>query len=262
MISPASMAPSAALSALSLGLSLCVSASAGAEPSQYGPQHGQYSGYGYETGDGYPPTADETSAEVPPLSFRIDPLNWLLFGRLGLELEVGLWELITIETVPLFVTSESPPLFYSLRTRDTEMTQRSAGWGALAGASIGVGFWLGGTPFEGNVLRLELTNYAFAYETTDESGVIDQVSHTERRLVGYFGNAYRLGAFTIMTAIGLGYELNHQVRCFNGPVPTTDCGNLNSLQIKLDRDATSVADLNGSLAPMYITGRISFGVSF
>ncbi len=255
---------SIALGAFVSALGLSVGTAAWAEPSPYGPQHGQYPGYETEHGSGtnYGAAHDESATEIPPISVRVDPLNWLLFGRLGLELEIGLWELITIETVPLFVTSESPPLFSSLRSRDTELTQRSAGWGPLAGASIGVGFWLRGTPFEGNVIRFELTNYAFAYETTDDSGVIDHVSHTERRLVGYFGSAYRVGAFTIMTAFGLGYELNHQVRCFDGPVATTECGNLNGLDIKLDRSGASVADLNGSLAPVYLAGRISFGVSF
>jgi hypothetical protein len=229
-----------------------------ASDSAYGPQYGQYPGY---EANG-PAASKDDPAEIPPLSLRIDPLNWLLFGRLGLELEVGLWEFVSLETVPVFVTSESPPLYYSLRTRNSELTQHSNGWGPLAGASIGVGFWLRGEAFKGNVIRLELTNYAVTYKATDPNGVVDEVSHTERRFVAYFGNAYRFGVFTIMTAIGLGYELNEQVRCFNGPVATTDCGNLNSLDIKLDPDATSVANLNGSLAPVYLTGRISFGVAF
>lgn len=251
-----------ALSAFSiLAGVLSLNAVASATDSDYGPQYGQYPGYEGRRADATA-AGDEAESEIPPLSFRVDPLNWLLFGRLGLELEVGLWELLTIETVPLFVTGESPPFFSSLRTRDGELTQRSNGWGPLAGASIGVGFWLRGTPFEGNVIRLELTNYGFTYETSDARGVIDQVSHTERRLVGYLGNAYRMGWFTVMTAIGLGYELNHQVRCFNGPVATTECGNLNSLDIKLDRSGASLADLNGSLAPVSLGGRISLGATF
>ena len=242
-------------SASILACVLSVSTLAAADP--YGPQYGQYPGYDDNTA----PQHDEP-AEIPPLSFRVDPLNWLLFGRLGLEFEVGIWKFISLETVPVFITNDTPPLYYSLRTRDSQLTQHSNGWGALAGASIGAGFWLSGKPFKGNVIRLELTNYALTYETTDASGVVDTVSHTERRFVGYFGNAYRFGAFTIMTAIGLGYELNEQVRCFNGPDATTDCGNLNDLQIKLDQDGTSLANLIGSLAPLYLTGRISFGVAF
>jgi hypothetical protein len=34
--------------------------------------------------------------KFPDFSVRVDPLNWLLLGRLGFELEVELLELLTV----------------------------------------------------------------------------------------------------------------------------------------------------------------------
>ena len=40
----------------------------------------------------------------------MDPFNWLLQGRLGIELEVGLLDLISFELVPVFVVNDKPPV--------------------------------------------------------------------------------------------------------------------------------------------------------
>jgi hypothetical protein len=204
--------------------------------------------------------------EMPHFSVRVDPFNWLLRGLLGFELEVQTpIKFMTVELVPVFVVNEQPPVL-SLSGRDDVLSRQSDGIGALAGTSIGLGFWLKGDPFEDYVLRAVFTNYAYGYQATDGSGaVFDQVTHVERHFYGMFGSFSRFGAFTIAGGIGLGVELNKEKRCFvienNRPVPTRDCRD-QELLIKLDPDANTVADLSGGLGGVQIVGRISLGASF
>ena len=198
----------------------------------------------------------------------MDPLNWLIEGRLGLELEVALWEIITLELVPVFVANETPPSF-NFSGRDDPISQHSNGLGAMSGASLGVGFWLQGQPFRGYVLRAILTNYGYTYEASDRVGVFDRTTVTERRFVGFFGSYSRFGFFTIGGGIGIGYELNQSQRCFvNSVGGLTDahsgCPDSGEHQIRLDRDENdfAVADVNGALHPIYLEARLSLGVAF
>jgi hypothetical protein len=206
-------------------------------------------------------------AAFPGFSIRIDPFNWLIEGRLGVELEVVAWKFITVEAVPVLVANRTPPAF-NFEGRDDAVSQHSNGLGPIAGTSIGAGFWLSGKPLSGYVVRAIFTNYGFTYKASDGSGVFDRVNHTERRLVAYIGSHSRLGFFTISGGIGLGYELNQQQRCFvnrggsNMMSATSGCPDSGELQILLDRQGTSVADLNGSFHPIYIVGRFSLGVAF
>jgi hypothetical protein len=198
---------------------------------------------------------------MPPFSVRMDPFNWLLQGRLGIEAEVGLLDFMSFELVPIFVVNDQPPAI-NFRGLDSELTQHSNGIGSMSGASFGLGFWLEGKPFEGHVLRAILTDYSYTYETNDDAGKIDSVDHTERHFYGYFGSHSRWGFFTIAGGIGLGDELNKSERCFKDgvtPFQATDqkCDGQNL--IALDRNASNVADLNGALHPVYIMGRISLG---
>jgi hypothetical protein len=207
---------------------------------------------------------------MPHFSVRVDPFNWLFRGLLGFELEVQTpIKFMTVELVPVFVVNEQPPAF-SLSGRDDVLSRQSDGIGALAGTSIGLGFWLKGDPFEDYVLRAVFTNYGYGYQATDGTGaVFDQVTHVERHFYGMFSSFSRFGAFTIAGGIGLGVELNKEKRCFvregeggTGPfVATRNCRD-QELLIKLDPDAVSVADLNGGLGGMQILGRISLGASF
>lgn len=216
-----------------------------------------------------PPPPDPKSDSDGPMKFpdfsvRVDPLNWLLAGRLGFELEMGVWKFISVETVPLFVVNSTPPML-NLRGVPDTLSQKSNGVGALAGASIGAGFWLNGKPFEGSVIRFYYTNYGLSYAAADSGGTFDQVSHTERFLVGMLGNHSKWGPFTIATGIGLGVEMNRERRCIN---PTNDMQTVTSgctddeIVIRTQRDAPNYATLTGWAHPVYLLGRISLGFVF
>jgi hypothetical protein len=225
-------------------------------------------GYGsvYEPPPPPAPPAEEPSA-IPAFSVRLDPFNWLLEGRLGLELEIGVTKWISLETVPMFVVNDSPPLF-NLSGHEDNLYQHSNGIGPLAGATLGVNFWLSGKTFKGYVLRAGLTNYAIEYETRDGSGErVDSVAHTERQFYGILGWNDRWGAFTLAGGIGLGYELNQQSRCFpNDTVVTvsdarTD-GCDDELQIALDDPLRrQPVNLKPWLHPFDILVRFSLGVT-
>jgi len=232
--------------------------------------------YGYEDASYPPPEPDADSGgdgfTMPPFSIRLDPFNWLIEGRLGIELEVGVLDFMTIELVPILVANSEPPTF-NFSGRDDPLSQESNGLGPIAGASVGVGFWLNGRPLSGYVLRVMLTNVGITYKSSDANGVFDQVTQTERRFVAMFGSSTRFGFFTIAGGIGLGYELNQASRCFaesgGTSTPTTSgCSDDGELRIALDDPRTtrlrelSVADLNGFLHPIYLEGRFSIGVSF
>jgi hypothetical protein len=237
--------------------------------------------YGYEDASYPPPEPDDDAGgdddfEMPPFSIRLDPFNWLIEGRLGLELEVGVLDFMTVELVPILVANEEPPTF-NFSGREDPLSQESNGLGPIAGASLGVGFWIAGEPLNGYVLRVALTNVGITYKSSDASGVFDQVSHTERRLVFMFGSHTRFGFFTIAGGIGLGYELNQGTRCFRDTGTTgnpgsegtrSGCADDGEMQIALDDPSVrsvanlAIADLNGWLHPVYLEGRFSIGVSF
>jgi hypothetical protein len=159
-----------------------------------------------------PPEREKSS--IPPISLRVDPLNWLLLGRLGIELEVGLLEWLSVETVPMFVTGQSPPwLNYG---SSVDVTQHSNGWGPLAGATLGVNFWLSGKLLKGYAIGTGITNYAFEYRTN-----VDSAKHTEQQLYVMLNSVSRWGAFTLGGGLGIAYELNHDTRCFPDGMSTT-----------------------------------------
>jgi hypothetical protein len=208
-----------------------------------------------------PPPPPQRSAR-PTFSIRLDPLSWLIWGALPLELEAEVIKRISVEVVPVFVTSESPPaLGYSF---DGDVTQHSDGVGRLAGASIGGGIWFTGKRLRGQVFKLILTNYAYRYQSSDEMGVIDQVSHTERRIFGYLGSSSVYGVFTIAGGFGLGLELNKHDRCFpenDLSSVTTDCED-QGLELALDRNASERVNLYSFPYPVALMARISLGVTF
>jgi hypothetical protein len=198
------------------------------------------------------------------MSVRIDPFNWLLEGRLGLELEVAAWKFISFELVPVFVVNSQPPALNLSGGFPDLLKQESNGLGALAAASVAAGFWITGEPFDGTVLKAIYEHSGYTYRTEDEFGRIDEVTHTGRRVYGYLGWQDRFprdGIFTIAAGIGLGWEFNQQRRCFSGLQPTSDCGS-DDLLIALNPGQTDVVDLNGPLHPAYIMGRLSLGVVF
>lgn len=199
----------------------------------------------------------------PDISVRIDPFNWLLEGRLGVELEASR-KFISVEIVPIFLVNSQPPYLNLSGGFPDVLEQESNGLGPLAAASLGVGFWISGEPFDGTVLKAIYEHSGYTYRTEDEFGDIDEVTHTGRRLFGFLGGQRRFprdGVFTIAGGIGLGWEFNQQSRCFVGGQPSSDCRN-DDLLIALDTSKNEVVDLNGSLHPAYLMGRISLGVVF
>jgi hypothetical protein len=126
---------------------------------------------------------------------------------MGIELEVGILDWLSVETVPIFITGTSPPwLNYG---SSVDVTQHSNGWGPLAGASLGVNFWLGGKVLRGYAIGAGVTNYGLEYRTN-----VDSATHTERQLYAMLNSVSRWGAFTLGGGLGFAYDLNHQTRCF------------------------------------------------
>lgn len=219
----------------------------------------------------------DSKFEMPPFSIRVDPLAWLFWGRLGFELEVAVIGPLTVEIVPVFVTDGQP---YFGVDSDEIITQESDGIGALAGGSIGLGLWLGGTPFRSYVLRATLTNYSYLFTAADEAGEFDSVKVTERRFVGYLGSQSRFGAFTIESGIAIGYELGEIERCgleansASGNIdivanePASGCKDKNNIAVsRVAADpsrgpAVSAYNLNSGMHPLYLGFRFSLGVSF
>ena len=215
-----------------------------------------------------PKVSDEESKfEMPAWSVRIDPFNWLLAGRLGLELESQIWKFISVELVPQFVVNDQPPyLNLNLIGVPNTLRQKSAGLGALAGTSIGVGFWLNGKPMEGYVLRAEITNYSIDYDSA-----IDHVNYVERELQVLIGQHSKWGPFTIAGTFGIGSMLNKHERCFKsafdvGSAQTSGCPNGKQMLLAVATDSTTgqlgVLNLNGWLYPIDLVMRISLGVAF
>jgi hypothetical protein len=221
-----------------------------------------YPGAGYGEPPPPPPRDPNEGFKVPDISVRIDPFNFLLEGRLGLELETELYKFLTVELVPVFVTTHSPPTLNYSDYQSSTITQSSNGVGAISGAALDAGFWFGRRPLEGNVLRVGFTNYSYTYDTKDGGQPIDSVSHTDREFFVMFGQHSRWGAFTIAGGIGLGYELNRQNRCFEADqlTVTSSCPK-DEMLIHLD-NAGSEANLNGFLYPFDLLARFSLGVVF
>jgi len=229
---------------------------------------GQVGGYQEPT---YPePTGDGGGGSGPswsPTGFsaRIDPLNWLLAGRLGIALELGVLDWLSVEMIPVFVANEEPPSF-NLSGRDDTVYQESDGLGPIAGTSIGVGFWLAKL-FHSYVLRLVYQNYSYSYVAEDENGIFDQVNHTDRRLIFVLGSFSRFSAFTIGGGLELGYELNQRERCdlvrSGGRFQASDSSCDGEMRIAIeDRTVPETGNLHDFLYPAYLGFRFSLGVSF
>jgi hypothetical protein len=228
-------------------------------PAQY-PQDPNPPGYGYPPPP--PPQRPDEGFQVPEFSVRVDPFNWLLEGRLGLELETQVYKFVSVELVPVFVTSHSPPTL-NYDSYSSVLTQSSNGPGALSGAAIDAAFWFEGRPFRGYALRTGFSNYAYTYNSSDSGVPVESVSHTDREFFVMLADSSRWGAFTIGGGFGLGYELNQQNRCFSdagATMVTTSCPKDERL-IKLDQ-AGDVANLNGFLYPFDLLVRFSLGVVF
>jgi hypothetical protein len=184
----------------------------------------------------------------------------LLEGRLGFELEVELYKYLSLELVPVFVTTESPVMLNYNTYEKSSLHQESNGWGPLSGTAIDVGIWFGGKPFKDTVLRVGFTNYAYTYKTTAPAN--DSVSHTSRQFFAMIGSHSRWSAFTLAYGIGLAYELNQENRCFDVfGNPTSNCDK-DQLLIKLNQTGSSVADLHSYLYPFDFLARLSLGVVF
>lgn len=211
----------------------------------------------------------QSKFELPTMSVRIDPFNWLLAGRLGFELESQVWKFISVELVPQFVVNDQPPyLNLNLIGVPNTLRQKSAGIGALAGTSIGVGFWLNGTPMEGYVLRAELTDYSIDYDTGS-----DHVNYVEREFQVLLGQHSKWGPFTLAGTFGIGSMLNKHERCFGSDfstqtAQTSGCPNSKQMLLAVTPPVAAagqpmgVINLNGWAYPIDLVLRISLGVVF
>ena len=211
----------------------------------------------------------ESKLELPTMSVRVDPFNWLLAGRLGFELESQVWKFISVELVPIFIVNDQPPyLNLNLIGVPNTLRQKSAGIGALAGTSVGVGFWLNGTPMEGYVLRAEITNYSINKDTA-----IDHVNYVEREFQVMIGQHSKWGPFTIAGTFGIGSMLNKHERCFAenaidaGSPQTSGCPNSKQMLLGVTPSGglpgnMGVINLNGWAYPIDLVLRISLGVVF
>lgn len=200
---------------------------------------------------------------MPAFAIGFDPLDMILEGKFAPQLEVGVWEFISIELVPLFFIDDSPLLWdvYGINSRGDKLYRTSNGIGPLVGASIGAGFWLGGTPFRGLVLRPFITNYGIEYTSKSDGIMDDRVTFTERRLGLLFGSMNRFGPLALSAGIGLSYELNPYQRCElydAGPsfaARSHDCGGR-----LLIGTSSGAVDLFGPLHPIAIEGRLSIAI--
>src|SRR5690606_10125758 len=165
---------------------------------------------------------------IPPSSVRLDMWSLILQGRLALELETAPLDWLSIEMVPIFVLAAQPIGSRLLFDKYDQIYQGAAGVGPLAGASLGVAFWLDGKPLRGTAVRTGLTFYGFEYEARDTDGEtrLDRVVDNQRRLTLLLADSRRWGHFTLSTAFGVEYELTDQRRCFeemSNSATTTGC---------------------------------------
>jgi hypothetical protein len=178
---------------------------------------------------------------------------------------------MSFELAPEFVINTKPVVIGSFERPDA-LTQHSRGLGALSGTSIGVAFWLMGTPFKRYALEIMLTNHAMKYETKDDEGLIDVVDTSERRLTLMLRSPTRFGAFVFDFGIGIGIELAKQTRCIDNTVgfPATDqafgdCSERDIL-IKLEDTTTQMPDRanvnTAEFNSVDIATRLSLGVAF
>lgn len=209
-----------------------------------------------------PPPLKPPEAEGgrPTLSFRVELLHLLFDSRLGLELESHVWKFISVQITPVFVTGELPPLLKG--STGSTVRQHSEGLGPMSGGALGVGFWLSGKPMKGTALQAVLTNYSYRYESRDEFGTIDELTHVDRHLYAFVDSRQVMGIFTIATGFGLGLELNKERRCFTRNLTATDNCPEDVLLLKLNRNATAVADLHPWTYPLILNFRLSLGVTF
>jgi hypothetical protein len=199
------------------------------------------------------------------MSIRIDPLNWLLSGQLGLELESQVWKFMSVQLIPMFIVNDQPPyLNLNLSGVPNTLYQKSGGIGALAGTSVGVGFWLNGKPMEGYVLRAELTDYVIDYEARDQTGVIDKAEYIQRAFEVLIGSHSKWGPVTLAGTFGLGSMLNRQNRCrTDSGWATSGCENNKELSMAVTKTApVQYVNLHDWTYPIVLVVRISLGVVF
>lgn len=209
-----------------------------------------------------------TRAEFPDWSLRLDPANWLLYGRLGLQLEFAVLDWLTLQTSPVFAVAQQPAVLFD------GVRQHSNGIGPLTGSTLEAGFWLSGSAFRGAVLHLGISNYAYRFQgvaTRDlppnhvRGETIDEANYTERRLLLFVGTVYRLGLLALSASVGLGYELNQQSRCL-ADEQHEGSGGCDGFLLRrgtgLTREAADLNALGGPFYPVSLLGRVAIGLVF
>ena len=198
------------------------------------------------------------------MSFRADPIKWLLYGRLPIAAEIAPLSFLSFQLTPIFVTNTSPPVL-NLSGREDNLSQHANWVGPIPGASLGVGFWLQGKPFKGYVLRVVYNNYSYTYKTRAEDGrLIDHVNYVERQLLGEIASYSRIGAFIIGGGLQLGTELNKKGRCVD--ISTSDqitdqrCDDLEV--VVDDKYPGTTYNLRSSWHPVIFDFSFTLGVAF
>ncbi|MCB9585816.1 MAG: hypothetical protein H6718_10470 [Polyangiaceae bacterium] len=223
----------------------------------------QPQGYNQGYGGAPPPPPPKKSSgsdfEIEGWAVRLDPLNWLLQGRLGISGDIALTEWFSVEVMPVFVVNSTPPAF-NLRGREDTLSQEGNFIGAMSEINIAPSFWLE-APLEGYVLRGIYTHAAYSYKAEDGNGQFDAVDEKSDKLTFFFGSYGKYGPVTIGGGLGIGTYLGSQERCPDdaGGVKTSGCDG--ELNIAIDRQG-NYADIHPSFYPIDISGRIEFGVVF
>ncbi|MCA9626246.1 MAG: hypothetical protein KC766_01210 [Myxococcales bacterium] len=234
-----------------------------APPPGYQQQPGYSQGYGGAPPPPPPKKSSGSDFEIEGWAVRLDPLNWLLQGRLGISGDIALTEWFSVELTPVFTVNSEPPAF-NLHGREDTLSQEGNFIGAMSEINLGASFWLE-APLEGYVLRAIYNHAAYSYKATDDQGQFDAVDEKSDKLIFFFGSYGKYGPVSIGGGLGIGYYLGNQQRCAEdgGQLPqnarTSDCDG--ELNIAIDRQG-NYADIHPGIYPIDISGRIEFGVVF
>ncbi|MBX3184676.1 MAG: hypothetical protein KIT72_05310 [Polyangiaceae bacterium] len=230
-------------------------------PPGYGQQQPGYGqqqpGYGQPQQAPPPPAKKSKGFELEGWAVRLDPLNWLLQGRLPISGDIALTEWFSVELRPVFVVNEQPPML-NFKGVDDTIYQESSFIGAMSELSVAASFWLE-APLEGYVLRGVLNYASYDFVAKDNQGEFDRVTDSGAQVLFFFGSYGKYGPISIGGGIGLGTHLGSGERCLDGATRPNGCDR--ELHIRVNRGG-SFGDIRNGLYPIILDTRLEFGVVF